>query len=78
MFASLRVNNYAKDFQCIYYETKNCCWVIRQNQLNKENLSNLLKDKNDLKEKKKNLEKLTNQNTWNNINKKLINLINEN
>ena len=31
-----------------------------------------------LKKKKKNLEKLTNQNTWNNINKKLINLINEN
>ena len=73
---------FAKDdhqfYNAKYYETKNCCWVIRQNQLNKENLSNLLKDKNDLKEKKKNLEKLTNQNTWNNINKKLINLINEN
>ncbi len=73
---------FAKDdhqfYNAKYYETKNCCWVIRQNQLNKENFLNLFEDKNNLKEKRKNLEKLTNQNTWNNINKKLTNLINEN
>jgi len=28
--------------------------------------------------KKENLEKISNQNTWNNVNKKLIGLINEN
>ena len=60
------------------YEENNCCWLIKQNDLNSINFINLFKDKKDYEEKKTNLLKITNQNSWNNVNKKLIDLINEN
>ena len=50
-----------------YYEKKGCCWVIDQKKLDKEKLSifikDLLKDKKDLINKKKNLQKLNHDNT---------------
>ena len=61
-----------------HYEKKNCCWLIRQNHLTSENFIKLFKDRTDHREKKINLQKFTNQNTWNDINKKLIHLVHEN
>ena len=39
---------------------------------------NILSNKNEILLKKKNLEKLNYQNTWNNVNQNLLNIINEN
>ena len=65
-----------------YYENKNCCWILRQNEIDIYKFSifikNILDEKNDYFEKKENLNKISYQNTWNNINQRLINLINEN
>ena len=41
-------------------------------------LLNLLKNKDDFFKKKKNLENLNYQNTWNNVNQNLLKIINEN
>ena len=77
---------FAKDdhqfFNADYYKIKNCCWLIRQNDFDKFKTENLIislfEEKADYFIKKENLEKISNQNTWNNVNKKLIDLINEN
>ena len=42
------------------------------------NKINIFNEKVDYFNKKENLEKISNQNTWNNVNKKLTGLINEN
>jgi len=65
-----------------YYENKGCCWVINQinfDQIKFEDLLlNILSNKNEILLKKNNLEKLNYQNTWNNVNQNLLNIINEN
>tara|TARA_B100000073_G_scaffold326691_1_gene311592 strand:+ start:349 stop:1413 length:1065 start_codon:yes stop_codon:yes gene_type:complete len=65
-----------------YYEKKGCCWIIDQKILNKDKLSNfiknLLKNKNDLMNKKMNLKKLNNKNSREFIYQKLKRVINEN
>ena len=64
-----------------YYEKKGCCWVIDQKNLDKEKVSNfikdLLKDKKKLIDKKLNLQKLSNENTKEDISQKLTRIINE-
>jgi len=64
-----------------YYEKKGCCWVIDQKNLDKEKISNfikdLLKDKKKLINKKLNLQKLSNENTKEDISQKLKQIINE-
>jgi len=65
-----------------HYKNKNCCWVIDQtnfDQIKFENLlKNILKNGDDFITKKKNLENLNYQNTWNNVNQNLLKIINEN
>jgi UDP-N-acetylglucosamine--N-acetylmuramyl-(pentapeptide) pyrophosphoryl-undecaprenol N-acetylglucosamine transferase len=65
-----------------YYQNKDCCWVINQNNFNKQKFDDLLidifKNKDDFFKKKKNLENLNYQNTWNNVNQNLLKMINEN
>ena len=65
-----------------YYKNKGCCWVVEQTNFDKKNfedlLLNILSDKDEIIEKKNNLEKLNYQNTWNNVNQNLLNIINEN
>ncbi len=65
-----------------YYKNKNCCWIIDQVNFDKQKfeelLINVLKNKDILSQKKKNLENLTYQNTWNNVNQNLKEIINEN
>ena len=65
-----------------YYRDKNCCWLVNQNEFEIEKMSifikNLIIKKDDYFEKRKNLKDATYQNTWNNINQKLLRLINDN
>ena len=63
------------------YEEMNCCWLYEQNDEFKNKIVSLFNKliKNDIEYKTKinNLQKFSYQNTWNNINVKLIGLINE-
>ena len=65
-----------------FYENLNCCWVISQKNFDKMNLQrflrDILKDKTEYSQKKNNLKKLNFQNTWNDVNQKLLDIINEN
>ena len=65
-----------------YYKHKDCCWIIDQINFDKKKFENLLlnilKNKDDFFRKKKNLENLNYQNTWNNVNQNLLKIINEN
>ena len=65
-----------------YYRNKGCCWVVDQINFDKikfeDLLLNILNNKNEILLKKNNLEKLNYQNTWNNVNQNLLNIINEN
>ena len=65
-----------------YYKNKGCCWVFDQINFDKikfeDLLLNILNNKNEILLKKNNLEKLNYQNTWNNVNQNLLNIINEN
>ncbi len=65
-----------------FYEKKGCCWIFDQKRINKVELLNfiinLLKNKTDLINKKKNLQKLNNVNLWEHVNEKLKTVINEN
>ena len=64
-----------------YYKDKDCCWIIEQNNF-EEKIQNFLedifKDKSDLLKKKENLKKLNYQNTWINVNQKILKILNEN
>ena len=64
-----------------YYDKK-LCWLINQTDYKKENLKefilNLIQNSDNYFEKKNNMIKFSYQNTWNNINQKLLALINEN
>ena len=64
-----------------FYRNNNCCWLIEQNFLEGK-IENILKDifndKRDYLNKKENLKKLNYQNTWINVNQKILKIINEN
>ena len=64
-----------------YYKNNHCCWIIEQSSF-EEKIENLLEyilsNKSEYLEKKENLKKLNYQNTWINVNQKIINVINEN
>ena len=64
-----------------YYEKKGCCWILDQKKLNKDELTNffmnLLKDKAELLDKKKNLQKINHMSSWKKINQELKLIINE-
>ena len=65
-----------------YYKNKGCCWVLDQINFDKKKFEDLLlkilSNKDEILVKKNNLEKLNYQNTWNNVNQNLLNIINEN
>ena len=65
-----------------YYKNKGCCWVVDQINFDKKKfedlLLNILNNKDEILVKKNNLEKFNYQNTWNNVNQNLLNIINEN
>ncbi len=65
-----------------FYKNLDCCWIMNQKDLSINSLenflTNLLKNKTDYNEKKDNLKKLNSQNSWNNVNQKILDIINEN
>ena len=66
----------------IFYQKHGCNWILKQNEINNKNLTdkliNIIENKEEYLEKKKNMKNFNYQNTWNNINQKLISIINEN
>ena len=64
-----------------YYKINHCCWIIEQSSF-EQNIENFLKDilsnKGDYLEKKENMKKLNYQNSWINVNQKILKTINEN
>ncbi len=77
---------YSKDnhqlYNAIFYKQKNCCWMIEQKNIKKNELLdlivNILSNENDVKLKMSQMKKISYQNTWNNINQKLLKYFNEN
>ena len=64
-----------------FYKSYDCCWIIEQKFFEEkieEVLNEILIDKSDYLKKKENLKKLNYQNTWNNVNQKILKTINEN
>jgi len=65
-----------------YYKNKGCCWVVDQINFDEikfeDLLLNILNNKNEIFLKKNNLKKLNYENTWNNVNQNLLDIINEN
>ena len=65
----------------IFYANKNCCWLIEQSDFEdriEQILSEIFRNKSELLEKKDNLKRLNYQNTWINVNQKILSVINEN
>ena len=66
----------------LFYKKKNCCWLMLQDKLKQNiltnDLINIIENKEEYLLKKKNMKKFSYHNTWNNINQKLISTINEN
>ncbi len=64
------------------YQKKKCCWLIDQNKMKLNYTIELIKkitnDSKDYNEKILNMNKISYNNSWHKINKKLINLFNEN
>ena len=64
-----------------FYEKNNCCWIIEQSNLEEKIeriLIDILRDKTSYLKKKENLKKLNFKNNWNNVNQKILRVINEN
>ena len=64
-----------------YYKKKDCCWIIEQSSFKEkieETLNDIIEDKKDYLKKKNNLKKLNYQNTWINVNQKILKSLNEN
>ncbi len=64
-----------------FYNYNDCCWLIEQYQFEdkiEKILEEILNDKSNFLNKKENLKKLNYQNTWINVNQKILEIINEN
>ncbi len=65
-----------------FYEKLGCNWIMNQNEINSmaltDKLADIFKNREEYLNKKKNMRDFNYQNTWNNINEKIINIINEN
>ncbi len=64
-----------------FYRNNDCCWLLDQitfEEKIEDLLKNILNNKSDFLNKKQNLKKLNYQNTWKNVNQKLLRNINEN
>ena len=64
-----------------YYKNLDCCWLLEQSKFEdtiEALLEEILNNKSDYQKKKENLKKLNYQNTWINVNQKILKVINEN
>ncbi len=66
----------------LFYNKIDCNWILKQNEINDESiankLTNIIDNKDEYLIKKMNMKNFSYQNTWNNINQKIISVINEN
>ena len=66
----------------VFYNKIGCNWILDQNDIDDEiitnKLLNIIVNKDEYLVKKKNMKNFSYQNTWNNINLKIISVINEN
>ncbi len=77
---------HAKDnhqfFNAQFYKNLNCCWMLEQNSLIYSELYNLILNisinSEDVEQKISAMKKISYENSWNTINKKIIEIINEN
>ena len=65
-----------------FYNNIGCNWILNQNEINDETvinkIVNIIDNKEEYLVKKMNMKNFSYQNTWNNINQKIISVINEN
>jgi len=65
-----------------FYKKIGCNWILNQNEINKDTITNklfnIIDNKDEYSVKKINMKNFSYQNTWNNINLKIISVINEN
>ena len=65
-----------------FYNQIGCNWILNQNEINENTiineLINIIDSKNEYLDKKKCMKNFSYHNTWNNINQKIISVINEN
>ena len=65
-----------------YYNKIGCNWILNQNEINDKTITNkllnIIYNKEEYLAKKNNMKNFCYQNTWNNINQKIISVINEN
>ena len=64
-----------------YYKNNGCCWIIEQSSFDEKIeslLKNIINNKREYLDKRENLKKLNYQNTWINVNQKILDIINEN
>ena len=65
-----------------FYNQHGCNWILNQNEINEISLTNklfnIIDNKEEYLDKKINMKNFSCQNTWNNINQKIISTINEN
>ncbi len=65
-----------------FYKDQDCCWLIDQKKFDGQKFENflleLINKRDDYLTKKNNLQKLNFQNTWNNVNQKILDIFNEN
>ena len=66
----------------LFYNKNGCNWILNQHEINEHTLTNklinIIDNKNEYLDKKKNMKDFNYENTWNNINLKIISVINEN
>ena len=66
----------------IFYNKIGCNWILNQNEISDETITNklikIIDNKDEYLVKKMNMKNFSYQNTWNNINQKIISVINEN
>jgi len=65
-----------------FYNELGCNWILNQNEIKDETVANklvnIIDNKDEYLDKKMNMKNFCYQNTWNNINQKIISVINEN
>lgn len=64
-----------------FYKNNDCCWLIEQRYFEEkieDFLKNILTNQSEYLKKKENLKKLNYQNSWFNVNQKILKVINEN
>ena len=66
----------------LFYKVIGCNWILNENEISDETIINklvkIIDNKDEYLLKKKNMKNFSYQNTWNNINQKIISVINEN